>query len=159
MATRLRHVRHQRGSRTHGWGTSGQHRGSGMRGGSGIAGRYRHKRSRLIRTGEYSNMHYAGKKGFTSIAEMRPRGRTLNLWQLSELVDKLVAGKKAQPAGEKVVLDLKELGFKKLLGTGSISRAVQVKVDECSESALKKIREAGGEAVLATQATSSPPKK
>jgi len=104
-------------------------------------------------------MHYAGKKGFTSIAEMRPRGKTLNLWQLSELVDKLVAGKKAQPAGEKVVLDLKELGFKKLLGTGSISRAVQVKVDECSESALKKIREAGGEAVLATQATSSPPKK
>jgi len=106
-------------------------------------------------------MHYAGKKGFTSLAEMRPRGRTLNLWQLSELVDKLVAEKKA-PADEKVVLDLKELGFKKLLGTGSISRAVQVKVDECSEGALKKIREAGGEAVLATKATkatSSPPKK
>ena len=158
MATRLRHVRHQRGSRTHGWGTSGQHRGSGMRGGSGIAGRYRHKRSRLIRTGEYSNMHYAGKKGFTSLAEMRPRGRTLNLWQLSEMADKVVTGK-AQPAGEKVVLDLKELGFKKLLGAGSISRAVQVKVDECSESALKKIREAGGEAILATKATPSPPKK
>jgi len=159
LATRLRHVRHQRGSRTHGWGTSGQHRGSGMRGGSGITGRYRHKRSRLIRTGEYSHMHYAGKKGFTSLAEMKPRGRTLNLWQLSELVDKLVAEKKAPPADEKVVLDLKELGFKKLLGTGSISRAVQVKVDECSEGALKKIRETGGEAVLATKATSSPPKK
>ena len=158
MATRLRHVRHQRGSRTHGWGTSGQHRGSGMRGGSGIAGRYRHKRSRLIRTGEYSNMHYAGKKGFTSLAEMRPRERTLNLWQLSELVEKLVA-EKARPADEKVILDLKELGFKKLLGTGSISRAVQVKVDECSEGALKKLREAGGEAVLATQSSSKPTKK
>jgi len=158
MATRLRHVRHQRGSRTHGWGTSGQHRGSGMRGGSGIAGRYRHKRSRLIRTGEYSNMHYAGKKGFTSLAEMRPRERTLNLWQLSELVERLVA-EKARPADEKVILDLKELGFKKLLGTGSISRAVQVKVDECSEGALKKLREAGGEAVLATQSSSKPTKK
>ncbi|MGA2791293.1 MAG: uL15m family ribosomal protein [Candidatus Bathyarchaeia archaeon] len=154
-------MRHQRGSRTHGWGTSGQHRGSGMRGGSGITGRYRHKRSRLIRTGEYSHMHYAGKKGFTSVAEMKPRGRRLNLWQLSELADKLVAGGKAPPAGEKVILDLKELGFKKLLGTGAISRAVQVKVDECSESALKKIREAGGEAVLVAKAkaTSTPPKK
>lgn len=130
-----------------------------MRGGSGIAGRYRHKRSRLIRTGEYSNMHYAGKKGFTSLAGLRPRGRTLNLWQLSELVDKLAAGKKAPAAGEKFVLDLKELGFKKLLGTGSISRAVQVKVDECSEGALKKLKEAGGEVVLAKQAISSPPKK
>jgi large subunit ribosomal protein L15 len=130
-----------------------------MRGGSGIAGRYRHKRSRLIRTGEYSNMHYAGKKGFTSVAEMKPRGRTLNLWQLSELVDKLIAGKKPQPADEKVVIDLKELGFKKLLGTGSVSRPVQVKVDQCSEGALKKIRDAGGEAVLATHAASNPPKK
>jgi large subunit ribosomal protein L15 len=159
LPTRLKHVRHQRGSRTHGWGTSGQHRGAGMRGGSGITGRYRHKRSRLIRTGEYSNMHYAGKKGFTSLGNMRPSGRTLNLWQLSDLADKLVADKKP-PAGEKLVLDLKELGFKKLLGTGSISRAVQVKIDQCSEGALKKIKEAGGEAVLAKKATPpTPPTK
>jgi large subunit ribosomal protein L15 len=157
MATRLRHVRHQRGSRTHGWGTSGQHRGSGMRGGSGITGRYRHKRSRLIRTGEFSNLHYAGKKGFNPLSKMKPRGRTLNLWQLSDLTDKLAAEKKP-PAGEKLVVDLKELGFEKLLGTGSISRPVQVKVDQCSEGALKKIKEAGGEAVVATKAT-TPPKK
>ena len=130
-----------------------------MRGGSGITGRYRHKRSRLIRTGEYSNMHYAGKKGFTSLSNMRPSGRTLNLWQLSDLADKLVADKKP-PASEKLVLDLKELGFKKLLGTGLISRAVQVKIDQCSEGALKKIKEAGGEAVLAKQATPpTPPTK
>jgi large subunit ribosomal protein L15 len=128
-----------------------------MRGGSGITGRYRHKRSRLIRTGEFSNLHYAGKKGFNSLSNMRPHGRTLNLWQLSNLADKLVAEKKT-PAGEKIVLDLKELGFKKLLGTGSISRPVQVKIDQCSEGALKKIREAGGEAVLATQATPLPKK-
>jgi large subunit ribosomal protein L15 len=157
MATRLRHVRHQRGSRTHGWGTSGQHRGSGMRGGSGITGRYRHKRSRLIRTGEFSKMHYAGKKGFNSLSKMRPRGKTLNLWQLSNLAEKLVAEKKT-PAGEKLVLDLKELGFEKLLGTGSISRPVQVKIDQCSEGALRKIKEAGGEAVLAAQATPTPKK-
>ena len=131
-----------------------------MRGGSGITGRYRHKRSRLIRTGEYSHMHYAGKKGFNSLNNMRPSGRTLNLWQLSDLADKLVAEKKPL-AGEKLVLDLKELGFKKLLGTGSISRAVQVKIDQCSEGAFKKIKEAGGEAVLSTKAAppTAPSKK
>lgn len=84
-------------------------------------------------------MHYAGKKGFTSIANMRPAGKTINLWQLSELADKLTAEKKAEKAGEKVIVDLKQLGFSKLLGTGSISRAVQVKVDKCSEGARKKI--------------------
>lgn len=123
-----------------------------MRGGFGQAGRYRHKRSRLIRTGEFVHMHYLGKKGFTSIAQKRRPGRTLNLWQLSEMVDKLVSEKKAQLVGQKIVVDLKQLGFKKLLGAGAISRAVQVKVDQCSESALKKIKEAGGEAVPTTPA-------
>lgn len=148
MATRLRKGRRLRGSRTHGWGTSGQHRESGRRGGFGRAGRYRHKRSRLIRTGEFKNLHYAGKKGFVSIAQKRPSGRTLNLWQLSAMMDKLVTEKKAQLAGEKIIIDLKQIGVRKLLGTGSISRAVQVTVGECSESALKKIKDAGGDAIV-----------
>jgi len=118
-----------------------------MRGGSGQSGRYRHKRSSLIRSGEFANMHYKGKKGFTPVSASKDPGRTLNLFQLSALVDRLVADKKAQQAGDKVVVDLKELGFRKLLGMGSISRAVQVKVEECSEGAAKKLKEAGGELV------------
>ena len=104
-------------------------------------------------------MHYAGKKGFTSIASLRPAERTINLWQLSDLVDKLSAEKKTEKTGEKVVVDLRQLGFSKILGTGSISRAVQVKVDECSEGARKKIKEAGGEAVLKAQPTPAAPTK
>jgi len=118
-----------------------------MRGGSGQSGRYRHKRSSLIRSGEFANMHYKGKKGFTPVSASKDPGQTLNLFQLSALVDRLVADKKAQQAGDKVVVDLKELGFRKLLGMGSISRAVQVKVEECSEGAAKKLKEAGGELV------------
>ncbi|MGA2460232.1 MAG: uL15 family ribosomal protein [Candidatus Bathyarchaeia archaeon] len=151
MATRLRKGRHLRGSRTHGWGTSGQHRASGMRGGFGNTGRYRHKRSRLIRNKEFVHMHYVGKKGFRSVAEKRHVGtalKTLNLWQLSDIVNKLVDAKKAQMENQKVIVDLSQMGYKKLLGPGSISRAVQVKVDHCSESAVKKIKEAGGDAVL-----------
>ena len=124
-----------------------------MQGGFGNAGRYRHKRSRLIRNKEFFEMHYAGKKGFTSIANKKRLRKTLNLWQLSEMVDTLVAEKKAQLEGQKVVVDLSQLGFGKLLGAGSISKAVQVRVDECSENALKKIKEAGGDAVLSAQAT------
>jgi len=97
-------------------------------------------------------MHYKGKKGFTPVSASKDPGRTIDLWQLSGLVDKLVAEKKAQLTGEKVIVDLKELGFRKLLGSGSISRPVQVKVDKCSEGAAKKLKEAGGELVTATAA-------
>ena len=116
-----------------------------MRGGSGQSGRYRHKRSSLIRSGEFANMHYAGKKGFFPVSASRDPVRTINLFQLSNLVERLVAEKKAQSVGEKVVVDLEELGFGKLLGTGSISRPVQVKVEKCSEGAAKKLKDAGGE--------------
>jgi large subunit ribosomal protein L15 len=97
-------------------------------------------------------MHYKGKKGFTPVAPVKDEGRTMNLIQLSVLVDRLTAEKKAQLAGEKVVIDLTELGYRKLLGAGSISRPVQVKVDKCSEAAAKKLKEAGGELVNANPA-------
>jgi ribosomal protein L15 len=119
-----------------------------MRGGFGDSGRYRHKKSRLIREGEFVHMHYVGKKGFTPISQMHRQGKSLNIRQLSMMVDKLVFEKKAQMEGQKVTVDLGQLGFKKLLGMGSISRAVRVKVDQCSEGALKKLKEAGGEALL-----------
>lgn len=147
LATRHRKVRHQRGSRTHGWGTSGQHRGSGMLGGHGRAGRYRHKRSRLIRTKEFSEMHYAGKKGFISIAQKKRSKPSINLLQLSSLVEKLTREKKLQTENNVPFVNLQELGYSKLLGAGAISQAVRVRVGSCSESALRKLREAGGEAV------------
>ncbi len=123
-----------------------------MQGGSGKSGRYRHKRSSLIRSGEFAHMHYKGKKGFTAVAPAKDQGGTMNLIQLSVLVDRLTSDKKAQMAGDKVVVDLKELGFRKLLGGGSISRPVQVKVDECSDAAAKKLKEAGGELLSAVPA-------
>ena len=95
-------------------------------------------------------MHYVGKKGFISIPQMQRERKTLNLGQLSAMVDRLVFERKAQIEDQKVSIDLGQLGFKKLLGTGSISRAVRVRVDQCSESALKKLKEAGGEALLSS---------
>jgi large subunit ribosomal protein L15 len=97
-------------------------------------------------------MHYVGKKGFISIPQRRREGKALNLRQLSAMVDRLVFEKKAQIEDQKVTIDLSQLGFKKLLGMGSISRAVRVRVDQCSESALKKLKEAGGEALLSSHA-------
>jgi len=121
-----------------------------MRGGFGDSGRYRHKKSRLIRNKEFVHMHYVGKKGFISVNQRRKQGKVLNLTQLSAMVEKLVSEKKAQMEDQRVTVDLSQLGFRKLLGEGTISRAVRVKVDQCSESALNKLKEAGGEALVTT---------
>ena len=96
-------------------------------------------------------MHYEGKKGFTPVSAKKGFGQTLNLWQLSEMVDKLVAEKKAQSAGEKILVDLRQLGYEKVLGSGSVSRAIQVNV-KCSETAAKKLKDAGGEIVTGSVA-------
>jgi large subunit ribosomal protein L15 len=120
-----------------------------MRGGSGRTGRYRHKKSLLIRNKEFVNKHYAGKKGFKSVPQIKKQiVQALNLGQLAGMLDKLVSEKKAQLEGQKVVLDLKSIGFGKLLGGGSISRPLRVTVDHCSASAIEKIKEAGGETIL-----------
>jgi large subunit ribosomal protein L15 len=123
-----------------------------MRGGTGRAGRYRHKKSRLIRNKEFVNMHYVGKKGFISVAQKKRTGKTLNLTQLSAMVDRLVSESKAQMEDQKVSVDLSQMGFRKLLGAGSISRPVRIKIDKCSESAQKKLKEAGGEALVSAPA-------
>ena len=130
-----------------------------MRGGSGDTGRYRHKKSRLIKDKEFVDMHYVGKKGFTSIPQKKRQAKTLNLSQLAAIVRSLVSEKKAQMEDQKVTVDLRQLGFKKLLGMGSISQAVRVKVDQCSESALKKLKEAGGDALFPPPVTQSTPAK
>ena len=102
-------------------------------------------------------MHYAGKKGFTSIAQKKGMSRALNVGQLAAMIDRLISEKKAEVAGEKVSVDLGQLGFRKLLGSGTISRAVSVKVDQCSESALEKLKKAGGDAILRAPPTPSAP--
>jgi len=92
-------------------------------------------------------MRYAGKKGFTSIAQKQRPERSLNLIQLTGLVTQLTRENKLKTENNMPVVDLRELGYAKLLGTGSITQAVHVKVERCSESALRKLKEAGGDAM------------
>ncbi len=106
----------------------------------------------MIRTGEFANMHSQGKKGFTPVSKKRRLGGALNLSQLSEITQRLIREKKAQFDQQRVVIDLGELGFEKLLGAGTLAQPVKVKIDSCSESALKKLKDSGSEAVLPTPA-------
>jgi len=138
MATRKRKVRRLRGSRTHGWGTSGQHRESGMLGGHGNAGLFRHKKSAVIRYG--IQLH---KKSLLPRLEDKRRSVT----SVGQLEDLLVSRDCAHAVTEhegKKLIDLEALGFTKLLGSGKVQSPILVKIDNFSKSAAAKVEAAGG---------------
>jgi large subunit ribosomal protein L15 len=136
--------RKYRGYRTHGYGSIGQHRKSGSRGGRGAVGFHKHKWSWTLK---YFPDWY-GKHGFISPWSLKRKYDVINLDQLNELVSKLVREGKATYEGDKVVIDLQSLGYGKLLSRGYLNYKVKVYVHRASESAIEKIKELGGEVVL-----------
>jgi len=138
MARRHRKIRKLRGSRTCGWGITGQHRAGGMRGGHGKAGIHKH---RLIPFAP----KFAGRTGFKPPSSLRKEPKTINVGELDELTSNLTANKKLTQEKGRTTVNLVELGYSKLLGGGRVTQPLIVKVPSFSESAAKKIKEAGGE--------------
>jgi large subunit ribosomal protein L15 len=138
MATRLRKSRRQRGTRFCGWGQIGQHRASGSRGGVGKAGKKKHF---YIRTLKEEPEHF-GHEQFHAL-----RKSDITRWVNLKDLNQLMKYSKASEDG-KVVLDLSELGYEKLLGAGRVDAVVSVKVKKASKSAKEKIAEAGGEVLV-----------
>jgi len=136
-----RKVRKQRGSRTHGWGQIGQHRCRGGRGGTGKAGLDKHKWTYVLA----HDPNYWIKKGFVSTRTLGNKVNAINVGKLDDLTDKLESEKKLEKKEQKIFVDLESLGYDKLLGTGEVSKPMVVKVASYSESASRKLEEAGGE--------------
>ena len=130
MATRLRKIRKLRGSRTHGWGQIGQHRRTGAKGGSGMAGLHKNKWSYTVK---YAPDHFGSNK-------WQPPNRTIiHRWINLNQLQTLTKGNE---------IDLASLGYDKLLGQGTVHSPLKVKVGRASSSAIEKIKSAGGSVEL-----------
>ncbi len=141
MGTRHRKSRKRRGSRTCGWGQIGQHRKTGAKGGRGHAGMHKHKWTWVLKY----DPDYFGKHGF-----YRPNKRevrSMNLIQLSALVESLERRGELKLIEGMPVIDLSALGIGKLIGGGNVDRRIMVIVDSWTERAEKVIKEAGGRLV------------
>jgi large subunit ribosomal protein L15 len=152
VVRRERKSRKLRGrSRTMGWGSVGQHRKSGSRGGKGAAGLGKHEWTWTIK---YAPDWY-GKRGFTPRRSKASYHKTVvNVGDLAEIVDRLKSTGKAKMEDGMVEVNLADMGIEKLLGEGEIMVPVKVIVGEASETAVKKIEEAGGKVILLTKAQS-----
>ncbi len=131
-----------RASQTHGWGAKKKHRGAGNRGGRGMAGsgkRADQRKPSILK--EYGNTYF-GKLGFTRPQKMIHKDVTINLYFLDQNADKL--GKKES---DFYVIDLNELGYTKLLGTGTVTRKYKVICNKISKKAEEKIKKLNGEVI------------
>jgi len=130
MPHKERKTRKMRGSRTHGYGRIGQHRDAGSKGHRKV-GRHKHLWSYVVT----HEPDYFGKKGFTSPQSIKRKERTINITQLSGL-----------PVENGTVhINLTNMGYTKLLGTGKIDKPLTITVSACSKIAAEKIKKAGGE--------------
>ncbi|MCI0497268.1 MAG: uL15 family ribosomal protein [Thermoplasmata archaeon] len=129
---------HYRGSRTHGHGKKAR-RGAGKRGGRGQAGAYKHRKMWMRKVYGHD---YSGKYGFKRHPSLRTDKRIINVGE--------VARRWGRP-GETISVDLTEMGYDKLLGTGKVPVSLAITVPEASPKAMEKVEAAGGE-VLTTGA-------
>ncbi len=128
-AKRRKKVVKERGNRTHGYGSQKKHRGKGSRGGAGMAGGEKHRKTFLLKY----MPKYMGKKGFKS--KTKKKLRAINLRELVKF------------AGSDKKIDLAAMGYDRVLGSGEMKTPLEVKADHFSATAREKIEKAGGKAV------------
>ena len=134
----------QRGEGNKGRGAKKKHRGAGHRGGRGAAGSG--KRGDAKKPRYWKNAKYFGKNGFASInPNVVPK---IGISHLDAMIDTLLESGKAKLNNDIVIIDLKTIGLRKLLGTGFTSRKFEITVEMASAKAVEKIEKAGGKVIL-----------
>ena len=136
-----------------GWGQIGQHRKHGEKGGRNV-GKHKHLWSYVLRY----EPNYFGKSGFKTpqsiTGESNPK--TINIAQIDQIIDKQTRTKTITKKRGKPYIDLTSLGYQKLLAKGKLTKPAIIKINKWSESAAKKIEEAGGQLIGATKEPEEP---
>ena len=135
----------QRGSTTYGWGARKKHRGSGNRGGVGRAGTG--KRADCKKTMIWKDVDYFGKHGFVKKGQIL-KVCPINIDDIQEMLPKLLAEKKVTKEKDIYTIDLNDLGYNKLLGSGPVKEKMKITVDFASKNAIAKVKEVGGEVII-----------
>ena len=128
-----------RGSRTCGGGTSKNRRGAGNRGGRGRAGHRDHRFSHFLIANDVHN----GKHGFVN--KNPSRLTALDIGEIDQMADDLVATGKAALEGDVIVIDAGQIGIDKILGGGQVTKKMNISALSVTDRARQKIEENGGQ--------------
>jgi large subunit ribosomal protein L15 len=133
----------QRGKTNHGHGARKKWKGKGHRGGSGMAGTGKkadHKKTLINK--KYGNSYF-GRQGVTSRGTKKDKLLKINVGDIERNYNSLL-----KRYGEGDILNLSD---HKVLGSGEITRKINLKVLDISKAAKEKIEKAGGNAEILTK--------
>ncbi|MBC8444126.1 uL15 family ribosomal protein [Candidatus Woesearchaeota archaeon] len=128
-----------RGSKTHGCGSMKKRRGAGHRGGRGAAGSG--KRGDAKKPSIWKGKYF-GKYGFTSRFKAV---KTINLKEIEIKLPIWIKKGLAKENKDVFEIDLNNLSYGKLLGNGTLTKKLKLKINSFSKKAEEKIKKAGGE--------------
>jgi large subunit ribosomal protein L15 len=151
MAQKDRKIQSKRGTRNCGWGNTQKHRGAGSRGGRGMAGSNKQKWSYVSK---YMPDHF-GRSGFKRPLKMLHDDKTINIADLGRMINE----GDITLIDKKYIIDLTAMGYDKLLGSGKVTYALEIKVAKSSKSAIEKIQSAGGKVVVLEEQSVEPASK
>ena|SRR3989344_5890934 len=135
-----------RGSQTHGGGSKKKRRGKGHKGGKGLAGsgkRAHHNKQRIFKL---YGKDYFGKKGFHN-PNVKVKIKAVNISYIEENLPKLLQEKIIAEKEGFFHVELKKLGYNKLLSAGNPTKKYKIVAHFSTKKAQEKIKSAGGEIV------------
>lgn len=142
MAQKNRKINKKRGTRSCGYGNAQKHRGAGSRGGRGMAGSWTHKQKKMFLEGRKF-----GKIGFKRHASLKKNLRVINLADIDARIEAWAAEGKAEKKAGGYSLDLKTVGYDKVLGSGNLTHKIEIKAESFSEKAKERVEKSGGKAL------------
>jgi len=132
-----------RGSRTCGGGTHKNRRGAGNRGGRGRAGINAHH---FVKWYKEMGGPVFGKDGFSNSSTLNVS--VMDIGIIDQIVPSLLAQGIAKNEGDVIVINVAEIGIDKVLGSGKVTKKLNISAQAFSESAKIKIEKMGGKAQI-----------
>jgi len=128
-----------RGSRTCGGGTHKNRRGAGNRGGRGRAGINAHH---FVKWYKEMGGPVFGKNGFSNSSQSTVR--VIDVGIIDQIIPSLLAQGIAKNEGDAIVINTADMGIEKVLGSGKVTKKMNISAQAFSESAKAKIEKMGG---------------
>jgi large subunit ribosomal protein L15 len=128
-----------RGSRTCGGGTHKNRRGAGNRGGRGRAGINAHH---FVKWYKEMGGPVFGKDGFSNSSQCTVT--VMDVGNIDQIVPSLLAQGIAKTDGDVIVINTADMGIDKVLGSGKVTKKLNISAQAFSESARAKIEKMGG---------------
>jgi large subunit ribosomal protein L15 len=128
-----------RGSRTCGGGTHKNRRGAGNRGGRGRAGINAHH---FVKWYKEMGGPVFGKNGFSNSSQITVT--VIDVGIIDQIIPSLLAQGIAKNEGDVIVINTADIGIEKVLGSGKVTKKMNISAQAFSESAKAKIEKMGG---------------